>query len=96
MKENALRRFKFQELYISNSLRKYLSRAVDGENLEYEVENYSDITNIEEYDKQLYYDEDQLGSLLKRNLLRLPPGVMVQSKGLLVQEAIKDKKEAGL
>lgn len=57
MEESAIQRFKFHELWIANNLRKYLARAVDGHNEEFDVEKYSDITDLNTYSYEIEKDE---------------------------------------
>lgn len=85
MEQNALNRFKFQELCIANNLRKYLSKAADGINEDLDIENFSDITDFNFYYDQLENGNNNLEDFLIFNLDRLPSGTNIQSMGLVLK-----------
>lgn len=95
MKKGALDRFKYQEFKIAHFMRHFISRAIDGNNQEFDVENESQITEIDVYDYKLERNIDLLDQFVKHNLCQLPSGVKSQGHGIILNEALQAQIERG-
>lgn len=95
MKTNAIKRFKYQQLLVANSLRSYISRAIDGNNDQFGIETSSQITDKEAMVEELDDNPEALDELLEYNLRRLPKGFNLKGYLLLMQSAIEERVRSG-